>query len=60
VSYSTSKDGSFTPLCSSSLRSTAPEDELHDVFRAGSPQPLTAGYTPDLVSIFALTPKYLN
>ncbi|MHA1859829.1 MAG: hypothetical protein ACTSVF_01870, partial [Candidatus Asgardarchaeia archaeon] len=49
VSYSTTEVGIFTPLCSSSLRSTAPEDELHDVLRAGSRQPLTAGYTRSLV-----------
>ncbi|MHA1596760.1 MAG: hypothetical protein ACTSWV_03960, partial [Candidatus Asgardarchaeia archaeon] len=38
VSYSTTEVGSFTPLNSGSLRSTAPESEPHDVFRAGSPQ----------------------
>ena len=31
--------GGFTPLRSSSLRSTAPEDELHDVFRAAHHSP---------------------
>ena len=60
VSYSTTEVGSFTPLSSDYLRNTAPESEPHDVFRAGSPQPLTAGYTRSLVSIFALTSKYLN
>ncbi|MHA1596956.1 MAG: hypothetical protein ACTSWV_04985, partial [Candidatus Asgardarchaeia archaeon] len=58
VSYSTTEVGSFTPLNSGSLRSTAPESEPHDVFRAGSPQPLTAGYTHGLVSTSLMSSKY--
>jgi len=32
------------------LRAICPELELHGMFRAGSPQPLTVGYTRSLVN----------
>ncbi|MHC1602333.1 MAG: hypothetical protein ACXQS4_03790 [Methermicoccaceae archaeon] len=41
MSYPTTEVEGFMPLCQNSLRATCPEFWHHEMFRAGSPQPLT-------------------